>query len=357
MLKGILMSHRHIVLTLACAAAWGGLVCAGAHAAQAPVPTQQQAVVQTGSGGPEILKLETTAVPQPGNNQVLIRVYAASVNPVDWEQLGRAPAGAAGKGVPGTDVSGVIAAVGPGVTDRSVGMPVFGIVDRSGNMNGGYSHYVVALAARTAPKPHNMTYAEAAGLGVVATTALRTVDEAQVHAGQRVLITGAAGGVGSSAAQIAVARGATVLGTASPRHATYLKRLGVSQFIDYTKGDIAAQIGKVDVVIDTVGGSEALVALRTVKSGGRFVSVGHANVTPEQCAAVQVQCSGSPGHAGDAPEAVLMQVSQLAGEHKLTVHVDRTYSLAQAAQALQYNHEGHTEGKVILAVTREASAR
>jgi len=163
--------------------------------------------------------------------------------------------------------------------------------------------------------------------------------------------------VGSSAAQIAVARGATVLGTASPRHAAYLHDIGVSKLIDYTKGDIAAQAGPVDVVIDTVGGSEAIDALHTVKPGGRFVSVGHAQITPQQCAAAQVQCSGSPGSAGGAPEAVLLQVAQLAGERKLTVHVDRTYPLADAAEALQYSHQGHTEGKVILAVTREAAGR
>jgi NADPH:quinone reductase-like Zn-dependent oxidoreductase len=290
---------------------------------------------------------------------VLIRVYAASVNPADWGALGRAPApGAPLTRVPGLDVSGVIVAVGSGVTDRSVGMPVFGMVDHAGDaLNGGYAQYSVANAASTAPTPRNLNFAEAAGLGVVGVTALRALDAGGVQAGQRVLITGVAGGVGSSAAQIALARGASVLGTASPRHAAFVRALGVSKFIDYTQGNIAGQAGATDVVIDTVGGSEALDAFHTVKPGGHFVSIARAGVTPEQCTAAQVQCSGSPGSAATAPVAVVLQVAQLAGQGKLTTHVDQSFPLQNAVDALQYVHQGHTEGKVILAVTKQAANR
>jgi NADPH:quinone reductase-like Zn-dependent oxidoreductase len=315
--------------------------------------------VQTGAGGPEILKLEKVPVLEPGTGQVLIRVYAASVNPADWGALGRAPAaGAPLTRIPGLDVSGVIIAVGPSVTDRSVGMPVFGMVDHSGNsLNGGFAQYSVANASSTAPKPRNLSYAQAAGLGVVGVTALRALDAGNVQSGQHVLITGVAGGVGSSAAQIAVARGAIVLGTASPRHASFVHELGVYKFIDYTQGNVASQAGPTDVVIDTVGGSEAIDAFHTVKPGGHFVSIARAGVTPEQCLAAQVQCSGSPGSAATAPVAVLVQVAQIAGAGKLTAHVDQSFPLDKAGDALQYVHQGHTEGKVILAVTKQAASR
>jgi NADPH:quinone reductase-like Zn-dependent oxidoreductase len=327
-----------------------GSAVISAHAAQAPVPKQQQAVVQHGSGGPQVLKLEHIAVLEPGDGQVLIRVHAAAVNPADWGALAR-PGPAALRRVPGLDVSGVIAAVGSGVTDRSVGMPVFAIVGPvEAGLNGAYAQYVIAKAAITAPKPAQISYAQAAGLGVVGVTALRALDDAQVRGGQRVLITGVAGGVGSTAAQIALARGATVLGTASPRHDAYLRGIGVSKVIDYTKGDIAGQAGTVDAVIDTVGGMEAVDAFHALKAGGHFLSIARAQVTPQQCAAAQVQCSGSPGHAADAPLSALLQIGQLAGTGKLAIHVDRTYPLSQAADAVQYVHEGHTEGKVVLTV-------
>jgi NADPH:quinone reductase-like Zn-dependent oxidoreductase len=333
------------------------LLAAGAMAATHPiqaaeaVPAQQQAVVQTGTGGPETLKLQTIPVLQPGPGQVLVRVRAAALNPTDWGQLTRPNTGASGQRVLGADLAGVIVAAGPDTAGRPVGMAVFGVTDRgSGALNGAYSQYALVPTQNTAPKPSKLGYDEAAGLGIVGVTALRMVDNAQVQSGQRVLITGVAGGVGSVAAQIAVARGAHVIGTASARHAAYLRSIGVSQVIDYTQGDIAGHAGMVDAVLDTVGGEEAVQVLRAIKAGGHFISVGHAEITAEQCTAVHVQCLGSPGSASAAPVAVLEQVGQLAQQGKLRIHVDHTYPLEHAAEALQYLHEGHVEGKVILTV-------
>jgi len=343
------VSKERINLKRACMVALMAWIGTSAHASQFLVPTDQQAIVQTGNGAPATLKLETIPVRKPGEGQILIRIYAASVNPADWAQL-RQP-----RAVPGLDVSGVVAAVGPGVKDRLVGTPVFGMVDRTGG-DGGYAHYALANATSTAPKPRSVSYASAAGLGVVGVTALGALDEGQVHAGARVLITGVAGGVGSAAAQIALARGATVLGTASARHTTYLHRIGVNEIIDYTKGDIAGRAGMVNVVIDTVGGREALEAFRALQPGGRFVSTARAAVTPEQCASAHVRCFGSPGHAASAPVSMLLQVAKLAGDGNLRIHVDRIYPLVQAAKALQYSHGGHAEGKIILAVTPQGGA-
>jgi len=307
------MNHGKVALAAACAATCIGSAAIGAHAAQATAPSRQQAVVQNGTGGPQVLKLERIPVLEPGRGQVLIKVYAAAINPADWGGLVRpAPAGTTVRRVPGLDVSGVIAAVGPGVADRSAGMAVFAIVGPiEGGLNGAYAHYVIANAASTAPRPANVSFAQAAGLGVV---------------------------------------GVTALGTASPRHDAYLRGIGVSKAIDYAKDDVAGQAGPVDVVIDTVGRREALDAFHALKRGGHFVSIARAPVTPQLCAAAQVQCSGSPGHAASAPLALLLQIGKLAGEGKLTIHIDRTYPLARAAEAVQYVHGGHTEGKVILRV-------
>lgn len=343
-----------VALTGALCVACG--LSASASAAEGQLPSQQQAVVLTGSSDGPVVKLESIPVLQPGPGQVLIRVYAAAVNASDGAALrASSSADALDRTVPGQDVSGVVAAVGPGVTDRRPGMAVFGIVNRVG-LNGAFAHFVVANVSSTAPKPSNLSFAQAAGLGVAGVTALRVLDEAQVHAGQRVLILGVAGGVGSVVAQIAVARGATVLGTASPRHSAYLRSIGVSRVINYAKGSVAASAGQVDAIIDTVGGDEPLQALDALRSGGRLVSIARAKVD-EACSARHLQCLGSPGHAVQAPAAVILQVARLAGEGELRVHIDHTYRLAQAAEALHYSAQKHTEGKVVLTVTRSASER
>jgi NADPH:quinone reductase-like Zn-dependent oxidoreductase len=332
-------------VALCAAGALGGLLAASA----ATLPSDQRAIVQIGAGGPEVLQLQSIPVPHPGPGQVLIRVAAASVNPADYAQLARIPADS-DRRVPGLDVAGMVVADGDGVDDPAPGTAVFAIVDSRG-LNGGFAHYAVANVSVTAPKPRRLTFVQAAGLGVVGVTALRVANEGQIHAGKRVLILGVAGGVGSSVAQIAVARGATVLGTASPRHATYLRHIGVSRVINYTAGNVASHAGHVDVVIDTVGGDEALQSLAALGPGGLFVSVGHANVTAEQCSERRIQCLGSPGSAARAPATAIREVAQLAGDGNLRVHVDRTYPLARAADAMRYNHAGHTEGKVILLVS------
>ena len=223
--------------------------CVGvAHAAP---PKEQKAIVQ--KAGSEAMQLQTVPVPAPAANQVLIRVYAAAVNPTDWKN--GAPSADV---VPGADVAGVVAAVGEGVTGFKVDDPVWGIALRRGVvLNGGYAEYAIAAVANVAKKPANITFAQAASLGIATVTGVRVIGETQVAKGQRVLITGVAGGVGSAAAQTAKARGAVVVGTASARHNEYLRSIGVDQVIDYTKGDFETQVGHVDVVIDTVGGDTA----------------------------------------------------------------------------------------------------
>jgi NADPH:quinone reductase-like Zn-dependent oxidoreductase len=352
------MHHARRALSVA----WVLAVCMpqGRAADTAPqIPQQQQAFVQNGTGGLEILKLETIPVLQAGPGRVLIRVHAAALNPADLDALERpAPDGKPVRRVIGVDVAGVIVAVGPDTPGRSVGMPVFGVFERQDTMlNGAYQQYASLRIQNTAPKPANLTYAQAAGLGVVGVTALRLLDQAKVASGQRVLINGVAGGVGSTAAQMALARGTKVVGTASPRHAKYLQSIGVTEVIDYRQGNVADKAGKVDAVIDAVGDKAAADLLRTVKPGGHFASTAGAPVTPEQCATAKVECSASPGNAATAPLTVLEQVGQLAAAGKLRTNIDKTYPLERLVEALKYLQEGHAEGKVIIAVTAEADRR
>ncbi len=357
------------------------IVLAAAGAVYAATPTQMQAIVQEGNGGPEVLHLRSVAVPEPGAGQVLIRVYAAAVNPIDWKmRSGYRPAGAAppasagappasagappGAGgevtrIPGADVAGVIEKVGPGVTQFKAGDAVFSMIGRGSlGLNGAYAQFTLAPLDNVVAKPGNLSYAEAAGLGTTGMTAERIIARVGLAAGQRLLVTGVAGGVGSAVAQIARARGAKVIGTASARHGAYLKSIGVEQVIDYTQGPFEEQVHDVDVVIDTVGGDTAVRALKTLRKGGSFGTVA-GRVDPAQCAAAGVSCAagGPPGSGEPSEGELLRRVGGLAAAGRLRVHVDRAYPLERAADAQEYNRAGHTQGKVILLVDAAHATR
>jgi NADPH:quinone reductase-like Zn-dependent oxidoreductase len=310
--------------------------------AQAAPPKEQQAVVQ--KAGSDALQLQTVPVSTPAANQVLIRIYAAAVNPADWKN--GAPSD---DQIPGGDVAGVVAALGEGVTGFSIGDPVFGIVvRRRGLLNGAYAEYAVAAVANVVRKPANMTYAQAAGLGIATVTGVRVVDDTEIAKGQRVLITGVAGGVGSAAAQTAKARGAYVIGTASAQHNTYLRSIGVDQVIDYTKVEFETQVGHVDVVIDTVGGETALRAMKTLPRGGWFVSTGSHDLDA-QCAQAGLKCAPYSS-AADVARRIYEEVASLVSAGKLEVKIDKSFPLADASQARAYSKAGHAEGKIILLV-------
>jgi NADPH:quinone reductase-like Zn-dependent oxidoreductase len=317
--------------------------------AQAALPKEQQAIVQ--KAGSDALQLQTVPVPAPAASQVLIRIYAAAVNPADYKS-----GALSDDQIPGGDVAGIVAALGDGVTGFKIGDPVFGIaVRRRGVLNGAYAEYAVAAIANVVLKPVNITYAQAAGLGIATVTGVRVVDDTKVAKGQRVLITGVAGGVGSAAAQAAKARGAYVIGTASARHNAYLRSIGVDQVIDYTKVDFEKQVEHVDAVIDTVGGETAIRAMTTLSRGAQFASTG-AHDLDAQCAEAGLSCA--PYHsAADVERRIYEQVASLVSAGKLEVNIDKSFPLADASQARAYSMDGHAEGKIILVVDAAQAER
>lgn len=331
-----------------------GGVCIGV--AFAATPTEHKAIVQTGLGGPEVLTLKTVPVPEPGTNQVLIKVYAVAVNPSDikartGEDGYAPPAGTSPTSVPGGDVAGVIEKTGSGVTSFKVGDKVFGVVPRvPGKLNGAYAEYAVAPISTVVAKPGNLTYAQASGLGIAGITGVRNVNVTKVSKGQRVLITGAAGGVGSTAVQAAKAKGAYVIGTASARHHTYLRSLGIDEIIDYTKVKFEEQVKDVDAVIDTVGDDDntAERAMTTLKKGGNYISVG-ARGLEAKCTAAGIICAGRAS-APAVERSIYEETAALAAAGKLKVNIDRTFPLSEAAQAQSTVEQGRTQGKIVLIV-------
>ncbi len=329
-------------------------LCAGP--AMAATPAAQRAIVQSGNGGPEVLSLQSVPVPQPGAGEVLIRIYAASVNPTDWKLRQGNPAAPAGPGVqviPGRDVAGVVEQLGPGVTAYKAGDKVFALVGAGSGkaLNGAYSEYVVVPVNDVARKPAKATFEEAAALGVTGGTAVRLLDMLKITPGQRVFIDGVAGGVGTAMAQVAKSRGAYVIGTASSRHAAYLKSIGVDEVIDYRSVQFEQVIRPpVDIVVEAVSAATAVRALLILKKGGVLVSIAGAP-SDQQCAAAGVSCPDG-GHTSQARNSgqLLAQVAQLFDAGKLGVYIDKSYPLERAADAQEANRTGSTQGKIVLDV-------
>ncbi|KAB8144514.1 NADP-dependent oxidoreductase [Chloroflexia bacterium SDU3-3] len=301
-------------------------------------------------GGPEELRLEQAERPTPGAGEVLVKVEAAGINPVDIKT--RAGGGVAGM-LPespfpltvGWDVAGVVSEVGAGVTALKPGDAVYGMVNFP-KAGGGYAEYVVAPAAELGIRPASLSAEEAAALPLVALTAWQVLDFAQVQPGQRVLIHAAAGGVGHVAVQLAKARGAFVVGTASARNQAFARELGVDEFVDYTAAPFEQQIAPVDVVFDAVGGEVLARSYAVLKPHGSLVSIVAA--PPADLAAAhqgisrQLLVHAEPSH--------LAAISALVDAGRLRVVVEQVLPLAQAAEAHRVSQAGRVRGKLVLRV-------
>ncbi|SMD03293.1 NADPH:quinone reductase [Lentzea albidocapillata] len=295
-----------------------------------------RAIIQHEFGGP--LTLTDVPKPAPLPTEVLVRVHAAGVNPVDWKTS--AGSGMAGMQtfpfINGWDVSGVVEEVGFGVTTLKAGDEVYGM-PWFPHAAGAYAEYVTAPSRHFAKKPKSLTHVEAAALPLAALTAHQIlIDTADVRKGQKVLITAAAGGVGHLAVQIAKAHGAYVIGTArEPKHA-FLKDLGADEVIDYTKGDYEGT--DVDVFVDLVGGASPAA----VRPGGLFVGVPSGVDRPLRDDIRTSPILVEPDRAG------LEAIAALAESGELRVHVDATFPLEDAGKAHALGGTGRTQGKIVL---------
>ena len=323
------------------------------------VPETQMAIVQISFGGPEVLQYQSIPVREPGEGEVLIKVVAASINPIDWRfregsggGMGGSPSGNASEpNVPGSDLAGIVVKLGDGVSNVQVGDAVFAKLAVGANgLNGSYSEYAVATADQVVPKPTGHTFAEASGLATVGMTAMRTLDHVNVTAGQRVFINGIGGGIGSSAAQLAMARGAYVLGTASGKHHDYLNSIGVDEAINYREVQFDEVIKEpVDIVIETVGTPTANQALNILKPGGQLVSIA-GPASSDLCSEKSVTCSRIGGSVGRSNTVLLNEISQLAEAGLYRLNVDTEFPLEEAGAAQDLNHDVGTTGKVVLIV-------
>jgi NADPH:quinone reductase-like Zn-dependent oxidoreductase len=330
------------------------LVTASAsHAADcAEIPGTMRAIQLVDYGGAEQLKPVTIPVLAPKAGEVLVEVHAASVNPIDWKlREGQ------GKGwwplelpaILGRDVAGVVVATGAGVEGWQCGDEVVAFLGSA--PHGGYAEYVPVDVGSLARKPGSLTFTEAGAYPLVAMTAWQaTVDAGGVKAGDRVLVHGGAGGVGGMAVQIAKARGAHVIATASARNHEYLTSIGADEAIDYRTQRFEDVVKDVDLVVDTVGGDTLERSPAVVKRGGRIVSVA-GRVPQAACDAGGIECKGV--RAVPAGES-LAEIGRLIDAGKIKVHVDATFPLARAADAQELNREGHTRGKIVLVVRGDA---
>ncbi|GAA1655709.1 NADP-dependent oxidoreductase [Nonomuraea maheshkhaliensis] len=303
-------------------------------------------------GGPDVLTVEDVARPEPLPTEVLVRVHAAGVNPVDWKtRVGHGMAGL--QTFPlilGWDVSGVVEKVGFGVTtlvpgDEVYAMPWFP------RAAGAYAEYVTAPARQWARKPATLDHVHAAAVPLAALTAWQAlVDTARVQAGQRVLITAAAGGVGHFAVQFAWHLGAHVIATASAARHPWLRELGAEEVIDYTATRFEQAVKDVDVVIDLVGDGQDRTGTRSIevlRPGGLLVAV-PGGVSPELVRAAEVAGVRATPFLVEPDGPALTTIAGLIDEGQVAVEVAETFPLDQAGAAHARGEAGRTRGKLVL---------
>jgi NADPH:quinone reductase-like Zn-dependent oxidoreductase len=299
-------------------------------------------------GGPEVLRYEDAPRPEPAAGDVLIRVHAAAVNPVDRairqgffkERLKYTL-----PFIPGWDVSGVVEALGSGVSRLKPGDAVYGRTDLA--REGSYAEYMAARESEIALKPKSIDHVTAAAIPLAGLTAWQALfDNAQLAAGQTVLIHGAAGGVGHFAVQFAKIKGARVIATGSQRNHEFLRSLGADQVIDYNTTRFEDVVHDVDVVLDTITGDTADRSYQVIKKGGIYVSVLRPP-SPEKAAAHGVRT----GHTFvQANVAQLDEIAKLVDSGKCKAAIEKVFPLAEAGTAHDLNATGHTRGKIVLRV-------
>jgi len=311
------------------------------------MPTQTMNAIQVHDyGDVNQLKLEQIARPDPQEGEVLVRVHAAGVNPVDWKfrsGMLKDFVPLTLPYVPGLDLAGVVEKVGAGVTEFQPGQEVFG---RS--PNGTYAEYTIAPAKTLALKPKTLSFDEAATIPVGATTAWQGIfDHGNLQPGQRVLILGGSGGVGLFAVQFARWKGAYVISTTSTNNVDFVRSLGAETVIDYTKTSVEKEVHDVDLAFDTVGGSALAGVLSALKRGGTLVTIAG---QPDEAKARDLSVNVARFSAQVNSE-LLNTFAQLIGDGQIKPFVGATFSLSDASKAHALSESGHGRGRIVIHIS------
>jgi len=326
-----------------------------------------KAVVVRCYGSPDVLRLEDVAKPAPADDEILVKIRAASVNPVDLHLMRGSPyvlripdgVGAPQRTRVGSDFAGTVAAVGKNVTRFKPGDEVFG------GAAGALAEYVVKREeGAVAIKPANMTFEQAAAVNVAGVTALQALrDSGRIQPGHKVLINGASGGVGTFAVQIAKSFGAEVTGVCSTRNIELVRALGADHVIDYTKTDFASSGEQYDLILDNVANRSLADIRRVLKPNGKLVIVGGAPgnwIGPFRLPIAALVMSRFVDQElgmmmAQSTQPDMQALADLMAAGKLTPVIDRHYPLSEAAQAMRYLETGRARGKIVINVAPQES--
>jgi NADPH:quinone reductase-like Zn-dependent oxidoreductase len=324
-----------------------------------------QAIVQSKYGSAEILEAQDIDRPEIGDDEVLVRVHAASIHIGDWVLMTGVPyvmrlgtgLGKPKNRVPGTDVAGTVEAIGPQVKSLRPGDEVLGWC------TGAFAEYASAPEDQFVNKPADLTFEQAAAVGVSATTALQLLrDDAKVQPGQKVLVNGASGGVGTFAVQIAKAFGAEVTGVCSTRNVELVRSIGADHVIDYTREDFRKGAERYDLILDNVGDRSMSDTRRALTPSGMLISNGGghaggklARVIRGALASMVVRQQGRPSVKNNN-RADLVALKELVEAGKVTPVIGGTYPLDQTAAAIGHVAAGHVRGTLVIAVARPSNA-
>lgn len=298
------------------------------------------------NGGPEVMQYGDVPDPVAGPGQVLVDVHAASVNGADWKvRAGHYAPITTFPYIPGRDFSGVVSAVGAGVTDVKVGDPVFGVVEQTGEAC--YAEKVAIKSSIVARKPDGLSHVEAASVALIGLTALVSIEDTiRLKKGETILIQGGAGGVAGFGIQVGKHIGARVITTASAANHDYVKQLGADQVIDYNQQDFTKVVSGVDAVFDTVGGDVARRAFDVLKPGGRAAFIGSGATAPASPRSDVASLRPKVGR----DRAHLERIVELVARGAVKLPEIKVYPLSQAAEAHRVSEGRHLRGKLVFKV-------
>jgi len=310
-----------------------------------------KAIVYRAYGAPDVLRYEEINRPAPGDDEILIRIRAASVNPFDWHLMRGSPfflrmqTGLRRPTITrlGVDLAGHVEAVGKNVTRFHAGDEVFGA------SRGAFAEYVAARESAFAPKPANLTFEQAAAIPVAGCTALQALrDKGKVRSGQRVLVNGAAGGVGTFAVQIAKSFGAEVSGVCSTRNVDLVRSIGAAHVIDYTRDDFTRGQARYDLILDAFGTRSLSGCRRVLALGGTYVVVGGPLAVVKALLVSRFVREKLVAATASMKVADLMALKELIEANQVTPVIDRRYPLSEVAAAIGYLEQGHARGKIVI---------